>query len=151
VCVPRAKQYVQAWLQPRYGFTVQEKGIADAPGTWFNAEWHVTSWNVMPANSGVVTLRTNPSSRSSPGSAAASVPSTRCPCHLILQEEQKYDGTSSVYRRKIRADGVRADHVLSYDASAGSEAHPRPTQWNGDLPRPRQSSRHARGGDGSAP
>ena len=47
-------------MQPRYGFTVQSNGIADAPGTWFSALLHMTSWNVTPANSGVVTERTRP-------------------------------------------------------------------------------------------
>ncbi len=71
-CVLRAKQYEHAWLQPRYGFTVQSNGMADAPGTRFRAVLHSTSWNVIPANSGVVTDRTRPSMRSMPGSAAVS-------------------------------------------------------------------------------
>ena len=41
--VPRAKQYEQACVQPRYGFTVQSKGIAEAPGTWLSALLHITS------------------------------------------------------------------------------------------------------------
>ena len=66
----RAKQYTQAWEQPRYGFTVQSKGIELAAGTRFSADFAVTSWKVTPWNSGVVTLRTRPERPSSAGAPA---------------------------------------------------------------------------------
>jgi hypothetical protein len=59
---------VQAWLQPRYGLTVQLNGIAEPPGTLFSAERASTSWNTMPANSGVCTDRNSPAM---PGSTDA--------------------------------------------------------------------------------
>ena len=41
--VGRAKQYTQAWLQPRYGLTVQRNGIDDAAGTRLRADFARTS------------------------------------------------------------------------------------------------------------
>ncbi len=51
------------------GLIVQENGIFDGPGTWFSADFASTSWNVIPANSGVVTVRRKPVRFSMPGSA----------------------------------------------------------------------------------
>lgn len=39
VWVGRAKQYLQAWLHPRYGLIVQGNGIRDAFGTRFSADF----------------------------------------------------------------------------------------------------------------
>ena len=66
--------------QPRYGLIVQRNGIRDASGTLFSADRAVTSWNVMPRNSGVSNVRdTAPrgSSGTGPPVAAAACSSSR--------------------------------------------------------------------------
>ncbi|GAB3466732.1 hypothetical protein GCM10027519_35470 [Kineococcus endophyticus] len=61
-------------MQPRYGFTVHRKGIAESAGTRFSTVFAVTSWNRTPANSGVVTVRRNPRTDAMPGSAGVDAP-----------------------------------------------------------------------------
>ena len=66
VCVGRAKQYVQAWEQPRYGLIVQLNGSA-LPGTALMIVLHSDSMNSMPRNSGVSKVRRRSSKRRSGG------------------------------------------------------------------------------------
>ena len=71
-------------MQPRYGLIVQSNGIRVEPGTLFSADLASTSWNVMPWNSGVVTLRTSPRIDHRPGNVPGLPPHrSRCPAHRM--------------------------------------------------------------------
>ncbi|GAB3281632.1 hypothetical protein GCM10027456_75060 [Kineosporia babensis] len=91
-------------------------GMGEPGGTWFSALRAATSWNVMPVNSGVVTVRSNPliariAGASRPGSAEASgsagaapgpvppigpgtAPPTRCPSQRMPAFEHMFEAKS---------------------------------------------------------
>jgi hypothetical protein len=85
---------------------VHENGMADDPGTRLSAERDITSWNVIPSNSGVVTLRTRPSIVSSPGNAASSATPSCCPVHRMMRAEQIIETLSSQVRKNVRLSGI---------------------------------------------
>src|SRR5215217_4793046 len=61
-CVGRAKQYLHAWLQPRYGLTVHSNGTRDAGGTRLIADLVRISWKRVSSASGALKRRTTTSS-----------------------------------------------------------------------------------------
>src|SRR6185312_3649281 len=78
---------------------VQPKGIALLePGTWLSALFASTSWNVIPANSGVVTERTKVESFARPGSAEGCSAASSCPLHLIPLVEHTFESLSRLPR-----------------------------------------------------
>ena len=80
---------------------VQPNGIADWPGTRLSALLHTTSWNVTPANSGVVTLRISPSRRPNPGSAPGESTPALWLVHLTYPVEHMFyrDASTSAFQR----------------------------------------------------
>jgi hypothetical protein len=72
---------------------VHRNGMREAAGTFDSALFASTSWNVMPANPGVRTLRTSPArarpASSSPGSAPSSAV-IACPSHLTPPFEHAF-------------------------------------------------------------
>ena len=70
---------------------VQPNGIALWPGTRLSADLASTSWKVMPANSGVRTLRTRLFSRARPGSAPVCSVLSSCALHLMQIFEHTFE------------------------------------------------------------
>src|SRR3981081_4715250 len=68
-----------------------------ALGTLFSADLHSTSWNVMPSNCGVRTVRTKPM-RCRPGRAPSST-FTPWPSHRTILFEHMFDNMSRSYSR----------------------------------------------------
>src|SRR3954454_23885536 len=67
--------------------------MPDEPGTRFSTLLASTSWNLMPANSGVVTERTQPGmpvTSCSPGSELPSRAPSACPSHLMHPFEHTF-------------------------------------------------------------
>ena len=86
-----ARQYTQAWEHPRYGLTVQRNGTGELPGTRLSTDLASTSWNTVPANSGVRTDRRSPRSPGSAASAPIPSSSTCCPLHRMPVFEHVFD------------------------------------------------------------
>src|SRR6478736_939935 len=116
---------------------VQPNGMGPPPpGILLSADFASTSWNVMPAKSGVRTERTRLLSRASPGSVDDASVVSSCPLHLMTSFEHMFECSSSGAQGDLLPAPPRAEPaVVAGDHDRPGIAAERLLQFGGERQR----------------